>query len=240
MQEEDFKKEIKERAVQFGVDLSEKQQEAFYQYMQLLIEWNQKMNLTAITEPEEILTKHFIDSISIIPYIQEEKNILDIGTGAGFPGIPLKIVLPQNSFILLDSLNKRINFLKEVIRSLQLENIEAIHGRSEEFCKLKQKRENYDIVTSRAVAKLNVLLEYMLPFVKIGGKCICMKSSAIDEELDESQKAIGILGGRIEKVDAILLENTNIERKIVIIEKIKSTPEKYPRKAGTPVKEPIC
>ena len=208
MQEEDFKKEIKERAVQFGVDLSEKQQEAFYQYMQLLIEWNQKMNLTAITEPEEILTKHFIDSISIIPYIQEEKNILDIGTGAGFPGIPLKIVLPQNSFILLDSLNKRINFLKEVIRSLQLENIEAIHGRAEEFCKLKQKRENYDIVTSRAVAKLNVLLEYMLPFVKIGGKCICMKSSAIDEELDESQKAIGILGGRIEKVDAILLENT--------------------------------
>lgn len=240
MQEEDFKEEIKERAVQFGVDLSEKQQEAFYQYMQLLIEWNQKMNLTAITEPEEILTKHFIDSISIIPYIQEEKNVLDIGTGAGFPGIPLKIVLPQNSFILLDSLNKRINFLKEVIRSLKLENIEAIHGRAEEFCKLKQKRENYDIVTSRAVAKLNVLLEYMLPFVKIGGKCICMKSSAIDEELDEAQKAIEILGGRIEKVDTILLENTNIERKIVIIEKIKSTPEKYPRKVGTPVKEPIC
>lgn len=239
MQERDFKKEIKKRAIQFGIELSEEQQEKFYQYMQLLIEWNQKMNLTAIIEPQEILIKHFIDSISIAPYIQEGKSVLDIGTGAGFPGIPLKMVLAKNHFTLLDSLNKRIYFLKEVITSLQLENIEAIHGRAEEFCKLEQRRESYDIVTSRAVAKLNILLEYMLPFVKVGGKCICMKSATIDEEFNEAQKAIEVLGGKIEKVEKVILGDTDIERKIVIIQKIKNTPKKYPRKAGTPVKEPI-
>ena len=225
-----------------GLEFTELQYEQFIKYMRLLQEWNEKINLTAITEDEEVIKKHFIDCIKSFKSepIRKAKAIIDVGTGAGFPGLPIAIMNQNVKVTLLDSLNKRINFLKEVIRSLQLENIEAIHGRAEEFCKLKQKRENYDIVSSRAVAKLNVLLEYMLPFVKIGGKCICMKSSAIDEELNEAQKAIEILGGRIEKVDTILLENTNIERKIVIIEKIKSTPEKYPRKAGTPVKEPIC
>lgn len=239
MDELTFKKELAKRAAQFKVNLSEKQQNQFYQYMELLLEWNNKMNLTAITEPEEVLTKHFVDSISIAPYIKEDEYILDIGTGAGFPGIPLKIALPENSFTLLDSLNKRINFLNTVIQELKLENIEAIHGRAEEYSNMPKKRESYDVVTSRAVAKLNVLLEYMLPFVKIGGKCICMKSSEIKEELEEAKKAIEILGGKLEKVDTITLENTDIQRKIVIIKKIKETPKKYPRKAGTPSKEPI-
>jgi len=239
MEKEEFKRELAKKAMQFEINLSEEQQGMFYEYMQLLLEWNEKMNLTAITEPKEVLIKHFIDSISIKPYIEKEEKVLDVGTGAGFPGIPLKIVLPDNEFILLDSLNKRINFLKQVITNLKLEKIEAVHGRAEEFCKIPKKREGYDIVTSRAVAKLNVLLEYMLPFVKIGGKCICMKSSEISEELQEAGKAIEVLGGKIEKVEEIILENTDIQRKIVIIKKIKETPKKYPRKAGTPIKEPI-
>lgn len=239
MEEKEFKEELEKRAKQFQINLFEKEQNQFYQYMQLLLEWNTKINLTAITEPKEVLTKHFIDSISIVPYIEENAKVLDIGTGAGFPGIPLKIVLPQNHLTLLDSLNKRINFLNEVITSLKLEGIEAIHGRAEEFCRTAERRESYDIVTSRAVAKLNVLLEYMLPFVKIGGKCICMKSLEIDEELEDAKRAIEVLGGKLEEIRTITLENTDITRKIIIIKKVKETPEKYPRKAGTPVKEPI-
>ena len=239
MEEEIFKKQLIEGMTQFKINLSEEQQNQFYQFMQLLLEWNEKINLTAITNPEEILIKHFIDSMSIISYINPTDSILDIGTGAGFPGIPLKIALPQNKFTLLDSLNKRINFLNTVIKELRLENIEAVHGRAEEFNHIPKKRESYDIVTSRAVAKLNILVEYMLPFVKIGGKCICMKSSEIDEELKQAQKAIDILGGKIQNVDNITLKNTDIQRKIVIIEKIKETPKKYPRKAGMPSKEPI-
>lgn len=239
MEKEIYKKELAERATQFGVMLSEEQQNQFYNYMELLLEWNEKLNLTAITDQEQILTKHFIDSLSIVPYINLSDKILDIGTGAGFPGIPLKIALPQNSFTLLDSLNKRINFLNVIIQELKLKNIKAIHGRAEEFNKINGERENYEIVVSRAVAKLNVLLEYMLPFVKIGGKCICMKSIDIDEELKEAEKAIKTLGGRIEKIDSITLENTDIQRKIVIIKKVQETPKKYPRKAGTPLREPI-
>lgn len=238
MEEKEFKIELAKRALQFGVELSEEQQNHFYQYMQLLLEWNEKMNLTAIIEPKEVLIKHFIDSISIVPHVKKAENILDIGTGAGFPGIPLKIVLEQISFTLLDSLNKRIHFLQEVTKQLKLERIESIHGRAEEFCGA-ERREGYDVVVSRAVAKLNVLLEYMLPFVKIGGRCICMKSLDIEEELEKAKKAIEILGGMIEKVEEITLENTDITRKIVIIKKVKETPNKYPRKAGTPSKEPI-
>lgn len=239
MEEKEFKEELEKRAKQFQINLFEKEQNQFYQYMQLLLEWNTKINLTAITEPKEVLIKHFIDSISIVPYIEENAKVLDIGTGAGFPGIPLKIVLPQNHLTLLDSLNKRINFLNEVITSLKLEGIEAIHGRAEEFCRTAERRESYDIVTSRAVAKLNVLLEYMLPFVKIGGKCICMKSLEIDEELEDAKRAIEVLGGELEEIRTITLENTDIMRKIIIIKKVKETPERYPRKAGTPAKEPI-
>lgn len=239
MEKQEFKAKLKEEAMQFGIELSEKQQDNFYNYMKLLLDWNEKINLTAITEPKEVITKHFADSLSITLYINENDRILDIGTGAGFPGIPLKIVLEKNEIKLLDSLNKRINFLNEVIEKLELKNIQAIHGRAEEFNKIDGNRESYDIVVSRAVAKLNVLLEYMLPFVKLNGRCICMKSADTAEELKEAENAIKILGGEIEKIDEITLKNTDIKRKIIVIKKINKTPNKYPRKAGTPTKEPI-
>ena len=239
MEKQVFKQELEQKAKKMQINLSENQVNQFYKYMELLLEWNEKINLTAIIEPKEIILKHFIDSITILPYINTQNKVLDIGTGAGFPGIPLKILNKENEFTLLDSLNKRINFLNDVIQNLKLEKIRAIHGRAEEFIKQNGERESYDIVTSRAVARLNILLEYMLPFTKIGGKCICMKSFEIDEELEEAKKAIEILGGELEKVDVITLPESDIKRKIVVIKKVKNTLPKYPRKAGTPEKEPI-
>ena len=233
----EFNNSLIEKANCIGIEISQENAKQFYKYMKLLLEWNEKMNLTAITDPEEIILKHFVDSLTIMPYLSNANTILDVGTGAGFPGLPLKILEDNKEFTLLDSLNKRITFLQNVISELELKNIQAIHGRAEEY--ISQKRESYDIVTSRAVAKLNVLIEYMLPFVKVGGRCICMKSFEIEGELKEAKKAIEILGGKIEKVDEITLPTTDIKRKIVIIKKIKNTPNKYPRKAGTPAKEPI-
>ena len=233
----EFNNSLIEKANCIGIEISQENAKQFYKYMKLLLEWNEKMNLTAITDPEEIILKHFVDSLTIMPYLSNANTILDVGTGAGFPGLPLKILEDNKEFTLLDSLNKRITFLQNVISELELKNVQAIHGRAEEY--ISQKRESYDIVTSRAVAKLNVLIEYMLPFVKVGGRCICMKSFEIEGELKEAKKAIEILGGKIEKVDEITLPTTDIKRKIVITKKIKNTPNKYPRKAGTPAKEPI-
>lgn len=233
----EFNNSLIEKANCIGIEISQENAKQFYKYMKLLLEWNEKMNLTAITDPEEIILKHFVDSLTIMPYLSNANTILDVGTGAGFPGLPLKILESNKEFTLLDSLNKRITFLQTVISELELKNVQAIHGRAEEY--ISQKRESYDIVTSRAVAKLNVLIEYMLPFVKVGGRCICMKSFEIEGELKEAKKAIEILGGKIEKVDEITLPTTDIKRKIVIIKKVKNTPNKYPRKAGTPAKEPI-
>ena len=233
----EFNNSLIEKANCIGIEISQEKAKQFYKYMKLLLEWNEKMNLTAITDPEEVILKHFVDSLTIMPYLSNANTILDVGTGAGFPGLPLKILEDNKEFTLLDSLNKRITFLQNVISELELKNVQAIHGRAEEY--ISQKRESYDIVTSRAVAKLNVLIEYMLPFVKVGGRCICMKSFEIEGELKEAKKAIEILGGKIEKVDEITLPTTDIKRKIVIIKKIKNTPNKYPRKAGTPAKEPI-
>lgn len=233
----EFNNSLIEKANCIGIEISQENAKQFYKYMKLLLGWNEKMNLTAITDPEEIILKHFVDSLTIMPYLSNANTILDVGTGAGFPGLPLKILEDNKEFTLLDSLNKRITFLQNVISELELKNVQAIHGRAEEY--ISQKRESYDIVTSRAVAKLNVLIEYMLPFVKVGGRCICMKSFEIEGELKEAKKAIEILGGKIEKVDEITLPTTDIKRKIVIIKKIKNTPNKYPRKAGTPAKEPI-
>ena len=229
MEYEIFKNELKNKAEKLQVILNDKQLEQFYKYMQLLLEWNEKMNLTAITEPNDIILKHFIDSLTILNYIDNGKNVLDIGTGAGFPGIPLKIVKTDAEFTLLDT----------VINNLNLERIATVHGRAEEFVNQKNTRENYDFVVSRAVARLNVLLEYMLPFTKVGGRCICMKAFDIEEEINEAKTALQILGGEIEKIDEVLLPESDIKRKIVIIKKVKNTPTKYPRKAGTPAKEPI-
>ena len=207
--------------------------------MELLLEWNEKINLTAIVEPRDVILKHFVDSLTICKELQKNKTLADIGTGAGFPGIPVKILRPDLDITLIDSLNKRVNFLTMVIEALKLEKIIALHGRIEDFGKNKKYREKFDYVTSRAVANLSTLSEYMIPLVKIGGKCICMKGSNIDEELKNAEKAIKILGGKIEKVDTFLLPDTDMGRNIILIKKEKATPNKYPRKAGTPAKEPI-
>lgn len=235
--------EFKEKMIidvdKLGIKLSEIQLKQFYNYMNLLIEWNKKINLTAITEPDEIILKHFVDSLTISKYISDGTKVVDVGTGAGFPGIPLKIVRQDVDITLLDSLQKRINFLNEVINELNLEKITTVHSRVEDFGKNKKYREKFDIATSRAVANLATLSEYLLPLVKVGGKVISMKGSLIQEELENSKNAIKILGGQIEKVDEFDLPNSDINRNIVLIDKIKNTSNKYPRKAGEPSKKPL-
>ena len=239
MRFDDFKEKIIINVDKLGITLSEIQLKQFYNYMNLLIEWNKKINLTAITEPDEIILKHFVDSLTISKYIPDGTKLVDVGTGAGFPGIPLKIYRQDIEITLLDSLQKRINFLDEVIRELNLEKIETLHSRAEDFGKDKKYREKFDIATSRAVANLATLSEYLLPLVKIGGKVISMKGSLIEEELENSKNAIKILGGKIERVDEFDLPNSDISRNIVLIDKIKETPNKYPRKAGEPSKKPL-
>ena len=239
MRFDDFKEKMIINVDKLGITLSEIQLKQFYNYMNLLIEWNKKINLTAITEPNEIILKHFVDSLTISKYISDETRVVDVGTGAGFPGIPLKIYRQDIEITLLDSLQKRINFLDEVIRELNLEKIETIHSRVEDFGKDKKYREKFDIATSRAVANLATLSEYLLPLVKVGGKVISMKGSLIEEELENSKNAIKILGGKIERVDEFDLPNSDISRNIVLIDKIKETPNKYPRKAGEPSKKPL-
>lgn len=231
--------DLKQKLDEFDIQINDEQLEMFNKYMNLLLEWNEKINLTAIVEPDEVKLKHFVDSLTVLKYINDENKIIDIGTGAGFPGIPIKIMMPNTKITLLDSLNKRINFLNIVVETLNLKNIQAIHGRAEELARNKLHREKYDIAVSRAVANLSTLVEYMLPFVKVGGKCICMKGANVKEELDKAQNAIKELGGEIEKVDNFYLSNNDNERNIIIIKKVKETKSKYPRKAGTPSKEPL-
>lgn len=239
MLKEEFSEKIKEYMNKINIEISDKQIEKFFDYMNLLLEWNEKINLTAITEPEDIILKHFVDCATILKYIKDEDKIIDIGTGAGFPGIPLKILNEKLDITLMDSLNKRINFLNEIINKLDLKNIIAIHARAEELARNKGYREKYDIATSRAVANLSTLSEYMLPFVKKNGMVISMKGSNIEEEVKNAKKAIKILGGEIEKIDNFNLANTNNIRNIITIKKVVKTPKEFPRKAGKPSKEPI-
>lgn len=239
MEIEEFSKLISSYGKEISIEFSNIQIERFYKYMNLLIEWNEKINLTAITEPKEIIIKHFIDSLTVLKDIKGKNTLVDVGTGAGFPGIPLKIMDEEIKITLLDSLNKRINFLNEVINQLDLKNIETIHSRVEDAGKNKKYRERFDIATARAVANLATLSEYMLPLVKVAGKSICMKGSEVSEELQNSKKAISILGGEIENIDNFQLPKSDMMRNIVIIKKVKNTPNKYPRKPGTPSKEPI-
>lgn len=239
MKKEDFFKEMREKSTALGVRFFMEQAEQFFEYMNLLIEWNEKMNLTAITEPTEIIEKHFIDSLTILNKIDNNQKVVDVGTGAGFPGIPLSIMNPTLKITLVDSLNKRLIFLQEVVAKLNLKNIEIVHARAEEFGQNKKYRENFDIATSRAVANLSTLSEYLIPLVKVGGKVISMKASEAQEEINQAQKAIDVLGGKINKIEEFNLPQSDIGRTIIIIDKQKHTPGRYPRKPGTPSKEPI-
>ena len=232
---------LREKAAAFGIKLSDHQLEQFETYYEMLVEKNKVMNLTAITEKNEVIDKHFADSLALIKsgVSLTGQKILDIGTGAGFPGIPLKIAFPELEIVLLDSLNKRINFLNEVIEVLGLQNVETCHGRAEDFGHRKEYREQYDLCASRAVANLSTLTEYCLPFVKVGGQFVSYKSGNVDNELKESSKAIKILGGEAGKVCSFVLPGTDFARTLVPIKKIKMTGNKYPRKAGIPSKEPL-
>lgn len=224
-----------------GVSLTEEQLNQFIKYYELLVEWNSFMNLTAITEFDEVVTKHFVDSISLIKAVDLNKplSVIDIGTGAGFPGIPLKIAFPELKITLLDSLNKRIKFLDEVISQLGLKEIEAIHGRAEDAAKSEDLREKFDLCVSRAVANLSTLSEYCLPFVKVGGIFVSYKSEKITEEMKMAEKAISLLGGEYLNQVEFTLPDSDIYRNLFMIEKKKVSPKKYPRKAGLPSKEPI-
>ena len=235
--------QLKKDLNEFGIELTAEMEEQFLLYYNMLIEWNSFMNLTAITDFDEVLKKHFTDSVSLIraiPDLGEKKyRMIDIGTGAGFPGIPLKIVFPNISVVLLDSLNKRVNFLKEVISKLQLTDITAVHGRAEDFAQNKEYRESLDLCVSRAVANLATLSEYCLPFVKKNGRFISYKSEKVSEEFEVSGKAISVLGGEYENQVTFELPDSDIYRNLFVIKKKSATPGKYPRKAGLPSKEPI-
>ena len=240
---EAFEENLRKELNLLSIELEENQMKQFYDYFQLLVEWNKFMNLTAIIEEAEVITKHFVDSLSLVKAVREigtkDYKIIDVGTGAGFPGIPLKIVFPDLKITLMDSLNKRINFLNEVISSMGLEKIEAIHGRAEDLGRDPSHREQYDFCVSRAVANLSTLSEYCMPFVKIGGYFIPYKSGKIEEELGAAKHALFLLGGNIEEVKTFLLPGTDAERSLVKIVKSNGTSKKYPRKAGLPSKEPL-
>ena len=239
MEIEKFSDMLKEKGKQINIDINNEQIEKFHKYMEMLVEWNERMNLTAITEPVDIIDKHFIDSITIEKYLKKGAKVIDVGTGAGFPGVPLGIIREDLNITLMDSLNKRITFLDEVIRVNKLLNIDTVHSRAEELSRDSDFRAKYDVVTSRAVASLNVLLEYMIPFAKVGGYCVCMKGSNIDDELENSKKALEVLNAKIEKIDTFKLPGNEYGRNIIVIKKIGETQKKYPRKPGTPAKEPI-
>ena len=225
----------------FGIELTDSQIQQFLDYYEILVEWNEFMNLTAITEFDEVMLKHFVDSLALgkALNVEELSSLIDVGTGAGFPGIPLKIVYPHLEVVLLDSLNKRVKFLNAVIEKLGLQGITAVHGRAEDFARQKEYREHFDVSVSRAVANMASLSEYCLPYTKIGGYFVPYKSGSIDEELKEGAKAVQILGGQTKKVVKFTLPDSDIERSLVVIHKIKETGKKYPRKAGLPSKEPL-
>ena len=234
-------KKFEQQLAELGITLTQTQFNQFDKYYEMLVEWNKVMNLTGITEYEEVNEKHFVDSLALVKALDISKvqTVIDIGTGAGFPGIPLKIAFPHLKITLLDSLNKRIRFLDSVIEELNLTDIHTIHGRAEDFARQADYREQFDLCVSRAVSNLAVLSEYCLPFVAKGGTFVSYKSADSDAEIQEGKKAISILGGKLINIDKFKLPDSDLGRALVCIKKVKDTPKKYPRKAGTPAKLPL-
>lgn len=232
---------LEQGCAEMGIILNDVQKQQFIDFYEYLVEKNKVMNLTGITEFDEVLVKHFLDSLACVKAVDmsKVKSVMDIGTGAGFPGVPLKIAFPQVKATLLDSLNKRVKFLEETFQLLKFNEIEAIHGRAEEFAKNKVYREQYDLCVSRAVSNLATLAEYCLPYVKCGGYFVSYKSGKVQEEAEKAEKAIKILGGKVKDIIYFQLPDSEIERSLVVIEKKIKTPGKYPRKAGTPLREPL-
>ncbi|CAG7838951.1 MULTISPECIES: 16S rRNA (guanine(527)-N(7))-methyltransferase RsmG [Clostridium] len=228
-------------ASSMGLEFNVKKYNQFIEYKDLLKDWNSKVNLTAITEDEEIIKKHFIDSMKIFQfeYLKKANRIIDIGTGGGFPGIPMKIIRPEVKMVLLDSLRKRINVLDDILCKIGIDDVETIHGRAEEFSRNAKYREQFDAVVSRAVANLAALSEFCLPYVKVGGYFVALKGPSVDEEVKIAKKAISILGGKLEEIREVEIENSDLKHNLVIIKKIKNTPKQYPRKAGTAIKKPL-
>ncbi|EES91896.1 16S rRNA (guanine(527)-N(7))-methyltransferase RsmG [Clostridium botulinum] len=228
-------------ASSMGLEFNDKKYNQFIKYKDLLKDWNSKVNLTAITEDKEIIKKHFIDSMKIFQfeYLKKANRIIDIGTGGGFPGIPMKIIRPEVKMVLLDSLRKRINVLDDILCKIGIDDVETIHGRAEEFSRNPKYREQFDAVVSRAVANLAALSEFCLPYVKVGGYFVALKGPSVDEEVKIAKKAISILGGKLEEIREVEIENSDLKHNLVIIKKIKNTPKQYPRKAGTAIKKPL-
>lgn len=237
----DFSNFLQQSAERYGVMLTAGQLKAFHTYYELLIEWNQKMNLTAITEPQEVAVKHMIDSLSCYDreVFKPGCSMIDVGTGAGFPGLPLKIMHSSFRLTLLDSLNKRVNFLQCVVRALGLSGVEVIHSRAEDGARQKLYRELFDVAVSRAVARLNILCELCLPFVKVGGYFVALKGAQYQQEIDEAKNAIALLGGRLERVQAVKLPDIEDSRAVIYIKKVKPTINIYPRRPGLPEKNPL-
>lgn len=236
MEYQEFENYINNEALKNNINI--KNINNFYKYMKSLLEWNQKINLTAIKDEKEFVVKHFIDSLTVSKFIEEKDKIIDVGTGAGFPGIPLKLIKENLEVTLIDSVNKKINVLNSIIKKLELKDIEGIHTRAEDLANNLEYRECFDIAVSRAVSNMTTLVEYLIPFVKIGGLVICMKGPNYEEELERSKRAINLLGGEIENIEKFNINN-ELERNIILIRKIKSTPKKYPRGQGRPLREPL-
>ena len=224
-----------------GIETEETLLKKFIGYMGGVLEWNEKVNLTTITDPEEFVIKHFIDSVICADYPEyaDAERIIDVGTGAGFPGVPLAIISPEKNFFLMDSLNKRLKIIDTLCMENDIKNVITIHSRAEELAKNKTHREQYDLCVSRAVANMVVLAEYCLPFIRTGGFLMAYKGPDAESEIAEASHALSLLGGRVEEVRRGNLDEFGIDHKIVVIKKIKNTPSKYPRKAGTPAKEPL-
>ena len=234
-------KQLENALQELKIPFSDEMLKKFNLYMKGILEWNDKVNITSITDEEEFIEKHFIDSILCVPYDEFKRStkIIDVGTGGGFPGIPLALAAPDKQFVLIDSLNKRIKIINELCASIGIRNVKAIHSRAEEAARMKEHREKYDLCVSRAVANLATLSEYCLPFIKQGGYFLAYKGPDIEQEIKESKRALGVLGGEIKRQETSLLEDFYLKHKILFIEKTAKTPSKYPRKAGTPSKEPL-